>query len=467
MDSSSEFEKLYADAMAEVAKALKLDESSNTDGAITTYLNAMQYLEKGFLQAQGLVMKELNTGTDKYLDMQMKIERTLEHVRSRVYILSEQQNIKPDSLTELFEIPGGVQLFCVNQTVSSSANTSAMQIFISSDVPKPSWCIIQVGAWTHPLYHGCSPVFLCSNGAYMFPKLGGDSEIQEEVVGIVLSSDLDTAYHDTFQGILDHFAVLKQQDEGEKLQNEQVPDLSVTVPFTAPTERKTTWGDSIASGIGIGAAWASWGLSKGSEGAMKLISKGNSELKKNLSKNENPTKVDPKLQKGLYYTEKAAKSTAQASGVILQGMYSAASKLATYSTPHVKAFADKHLPSSATKKDKDGVSKVGEAVKVGYAGVAAFANVWTSMETAGLAIAKSISSATVDTVNHKYGEEAAVTTGHALNSGINIGKTALNVNNMGIKVMAKKVAKDTGKQVLKEYSDKHKNNGESSYQKNE
>jgi spartin len=142
--------------------------------------------------------------------------------------------------------------------------------------------------------------------------------------------------------------------------------------------------------------------------------------------------------------------------LLLQGMYSLATKVADYSTPHVKAFADRHLPTSVTKKDKQGTSKAGEAVKVAHAGLTGFANVWTSMESAGLTIAKSLSAATVDTVNHKYGEDAARSTGYAMNSGINLGKTALNVNNMGVKMMAKKVAKDTGKQVLKEYSSKNK-----------
>lgn len=51
----------------------------------------------------------------------------------------------------------------------------------------------------------------------------------------------------------------------------------------------------------------------------------------------------------------------------------------------------------------------------------------------------------------RYGDEAGQATDHAVNSAINVGITAFNVDNLGIKAMVKKTGKETAHAMLKDY----------------
>lgn len=51
----------------------------------------------------------------------------------------------------------------------------------------------------------------------------------------------------------------------------------------------------------------------------------------------------------------------------------------------------------------------------------------------------------------RYGDDAGHATDNAVNSAINVGVTAFNIDNIGIKAMVKKTAKETGHAVLDEY----------------
>lgn len=51
----------------------------------------------------------------------------------------------------------------------------------------------------------------------------------------------------------------------------------------------------------------------------------------------------------------------------------------------------------------------------------------------------------------RYGAEAGQATDHAVNSAINVGVTAFNIDNLGIKAMVKKTGKETAHAILKDY----------------
>lgn len=52
---------------------------------------------------------------------------------------------------------------------------------------------------------------------------------------------------------------------------------------------------------------------------------------------------------------------------------------------------------------------------------------------------------------HRYGHTAGEATHDAVNSAINVGMTAYNLDNIGIKAMVKKTAKETGQTILEDY----------------
>lgn len=51
----------------------------------------------------------------------------------------------------------------------------------------------------------------------------------------------------------------------------------------------------------------------------------------------------------------------------------------------------------------------------------------------------------------RYGAEAGQATDHAVNSAINVGVTAFNIDNLGVKAIVKKTGKETAHAILKDY----------------
>ena len=56
----------------------------------------------------------------------------------------------------------------------------------------------------------------------------------------------------------------------------------------------------------------------------------------------------------------------------------------------------------------------------------------------------------------RYGQAAGQLTEHAMYSAGNIAMAAYNVDNLGVKAIAKRAAKDTGKAVIEDYAGKEK-----------
>nr|CAB3266530.1 spartin [Phallusia mammillata] len=499
-------DECYNSSMCHVTNGLVADEDGNTSAAIKHYVNALCCLEMGI----GI---ELPRSRDRPCiaawQRQANMAQALENVRSRLYELqqgppeptapsyseglpeghsslmasssgspafpsnsSAMNGLSTEDAVELLNIPNGVQLYCVfdgsTVNVAPPSYPSSLQILLfdnenssqpgASNSSRPP-AFIQVGEWVYPLIPGQSPVLKCVNGAYMFPNITATDTVQPGSVGLVISSALEPTYREMFENILENFAVLQIQDHAPD--GEPVVDLSASVPCNRNQEQvgdmmekdeETSLSQKVAYGIGKGAGWLSWGLIKGAEVTTNLIKQGAQHVQKNIKPDEKPAEVNPNLQKGLYYTNEAAKITVKVSAAMVKGLTIVAGEVAKSVAPHIKSYADSVLPSSVTEKqDESSESTMDGIINVAGAGLAGFGTVWTSLEHAGLAVAKSVSSATVSTVQLKYGAEAGEATGNAMGAGVNLCRTAFNIDNLGIKAIAKRTAKETGKEFLKGY----------------
>ncbi|XP_009952260.1 PREDICTED: spartin-like, partial [Leptosomus discolor] len=198
------------------------------------------------------------------------------------------------------------------------------------------------------------------------------------------------------------------------------------------------------------ASWVSWGLIKGAEYTGKAIHKGASKLREHIQPEEKPVEVSPTVAKGLHVAKQATGGAVKVSQFLVEGVCSIASYVGKELAPHVKKHGSKLVPESL-KKDKDGKSTFDGALVVAASGVQGFSTVWQGLESAAKCIAKSVSTETVKTVKYKYGDAAGHATDNAMNSAINVGVTAFNIDNIGIKAVVKRTAKETGHAVLDEY----------------
>ncbi|XP_021493242.1 spartin isoform X2 [Meriones unguiculatus] len=357
---------------------------------------------------------------------------------------------------ELILIPNGVQIFFVNPAgeVSAPSYPGYLRIvrFLDNSLDtvlnRPPG-FLQVCDWLYPLVPDRSPVLKCTAGAYMFP----DTMLQAAgcFVGVVLSSELPEEDRELFEDLLRQMSDLRLQTKGTS--SEDV-NLSHIVPCEPSSEEKSKelpeWSEKVAHNILSGASWVSWGLVKGAEFTGKAIQKGASKLREWIPPEEKPVEVSPAVTKGLHIAKQATGGAAKVSQLLVDGVCTVASCVGRELAPHVKKHGSKLVPESL-KRDKDGKSALDGAMVVAASSVQGFSTVWQGLECAAKCIVNNVSAETVQTVRYKYGHNAGEATHNAVDSAINVGVTAYNINNIGIKAMVKKTAKQTGHTLLEDY----------------
>uniref|UniRef100_A0A674J4S3 Spartin n=1 Tax=Terrapene triunguis TaxID=2587831 RepID=A0A674J4S3_9SAUR len=310
---------------------------------------------------------------------------------------------------ELILIPQGVQIFFVSPDgqVSAPSYPGYLRIvkFLDTDgamAQNRPPAFLQVCDWLYPLMCNHSPVLCCNTGVYMFPDLM--SQVPGSHVGVVLSSELPAADRELFEDLLKQMSDLRVQPLEA---SSDVINLAQTVriqpePEGGEGERELPeWSEKVAHGILSGASWLSWGLVKGAEYTGKAIHKGASKLREHIQPEEKPLEVNPTVAKGLHVAKQATGGAVKVSRFLVEGVCSIASSIGKELAPHVKKHGSKFVPESL-KKDKDGKSTFDGAMVVAASGVQGFSTVWQGLESAAKCIATSVSTETVQTVQHKY-----------------------------------------------------------------
>lgn len=363
---------------------------------------------------------------------------------------------------ELVYIPHGVQIFFVTPEGQVSAPsypgylrlvkfTNDHEDRMSNRPP----AFLQVCDWLYPLMAMDSPVLLCNTGVFMFPDMMAPAP--GYYVGVVLSSELPAAERKLFQDLLSQMTDLRVQAPDEAADTINLSQkVSIATPeeiVPAETEEEKAlpeWSEKVANGILTGASWLSWGLVKGAEFTGKAIHKGASKLREHITPEDKPTNVSPTVTKGLHVAKQATGGAVKVSQFLVDGVCTVAGCVGRELAPHVKKHGGKLIPESM-RTDKDGRSNIDGAMVVAASGVQGFATMWTGLEIAAKDITTSVASETVTTVKHKYGAAAGQATDHAVNSAINVGLTAFNVDNLGIKAVVKRTGKQTAQAILEDY----------------
>ncbi|KAM7111112.1 spartin isoform 1-T2 [Molossus nigricans] len=413
---------------------------------------------------------------------------------------------------ELILIPNGVQIFFVNPAgeVSAPSYPGYLRIvrFLDNSLDtvlnRPPG-FLQVCDWLYPLVPDRSPVLKCTVGAYMFP----DTMLQASgcFVGVVLSSELPEDDKELFEDLLRQMSDLRLQAHWSRAEGEsefQIPgrasspsdplkeaggsearqldpardqgskdsrhrgkrgrkakgtcseevNLRHMVPYEPAPEDKgkevPEWSEKVAQNILSGASWVSWGLVKGAEFTGKAIQKGASKLRERIQPEEKPVEVSPAVTKGLHIAKQATGGAAKVSQFLVDGVCTVANCVGKELAPHVKKHGSKLVPESL-KKDGNGRSALDGAMVVAASSVQGFSTVWQGLECAAKCIVNNVSAETVQTVRHKYGHTAGEATHDAVDAAINVGVAAYNIDNLGLKAMVKKTAKQTGHTILEDY----------------
>jgi len=197
----------------------------------------------------------------------------------------------------------------------------------------------------------------------------------------------------------------------------------------------------IAKYLIAGGEFLASGIKFGAEKGMTAISKQSHSVRSKTPKTEKPIAIDPRVQTSVHYLRRGTKVAVKVSGYLVDKIGEAATSLG------------KSLSASAQKAFPKGTASgtvVNSVIEVAGGGVAGLATVWMSLEDASRVLAKGIANETVQVVDHKYGESAACVTGDLLHSAGYCGATAMYVESLGFKGIAKRTARHAGIAILKD-----------------
>lgn len=421
----------------------------------------------------------------------------------------EAQGTPWEDVKELLVLENCVKMFFVSgqgsvTTLSQPQTLHAFQFVNYKPASHEAPAFLQCGAWMFPMVPGRSPVLNTEPHTYMFPDITIDpsSPVSSTPrpqkafasVGLILNPNVSSMELQRFERILKcytdfhHYTPPKdfEQESGdvhapagvEQRRDEGASaGVASAVEFTdesgasrvvavrpsgevEPAGSQASWGQKVSKGIEIGAELIAWGLTKGAEVGSNLMHKGAGKLRENLKPNEKPVEVKEETQENIRQVKTVAGMACQVSGAVVAAVSAMTIELGRRLAPVIVEKGGKALPESVKKKDDvDGKSTMDEIVKVAVSGARGAATVFLGLENSWKILYKNLQYATVETLDHKYGSQVSEATNNAMGAAGFALQTYWNVDNIGIKALAKRAAKDTSKEVVKEAEKKYLKDG--------
>ncbi|XP_066935589.1 spartin-like [Clytia hemisphaerica] len=513
---SERLQKLHnsnKDAFKFINEGLNLEDKGKIVNAIACYEKGLRILESG-MKTSNSSLTLFPGEAEIYMNLLSKLTKAQKEIIIRLETLKQEQKSSlepsapelPDNTVnghqedlwqdakELVNIKEGVKLFHVDDkgVVSPWTSTNVvLQIFqiLKDSITDGPDAFLKCGEWMYPLEPGKSPVLKTQN-TYMFPDVNIKDEVAIEgddlshisCVGIVLSDLVSDPLRQRFERILKCYGDFRISDKpAESFQPKTKPkrppppstkrnaertisptsESTLAIVSTATKEisdqlaEQKAWSDKISVGINIGSQWISWGLLKGAEYTSVLMEKGATSLQQRIKPENKPTVIDPEISHNIRQLHQATGSVVQVSSFLVTSLGALTVNLGKKLAPIVAQQGEKLLPIKYKPSNSESSQKTIEEVKkVGVAGLQGLSIMFLSLEQAGKNLYQTLSKATVQTVQHKYGEEAGDVTHDAMGAAGNALKTVWNVNQLGPKAVAKRALKDTGKAMLRMEDDK-------------
>uniref|UniRef100_A0AC35TVV1 Inheritance of peroxisomes protein 1 n=1 Tax=Rhabditophanes sp. KR3021 TaxID=114890 RepID=A0AC35TVV1_9BILA len=352
-----------------------------------------------------------------------------------INMLERNKNeIKDDIEAELiFFIPDGVKLFVIEgESATIPTYPTSLQILKfkksvliqdGKDEMKAE-AFIQVGPWVYPLIPKKTPVLENEFNTFVVPN--PVPENPNMCVGIMIPQDIDKVVKDDFVKLLKTLTEFKTNEK------------DATGGMTDSEKRRFSekialfligGGDKVAHGI----------LTVAGKGT-SIIQKGGEKTRSTLNTNEVPANINPLVKHSVFYIHKGSKVVAKAT----RGLLDAIGNVGVAVGGRVAKTISGDSPSRVT-------SGTFNIIGGGITGVS---TVWMSLENASKILFRSIADETVESVNHKYGQDAATTAHKAVYSVGHTGLAAMQIWDLGPRSIAGRMTRKAGIQFATQLSDK-------------
>jgi len=272
----------------------------------------------------------------------------------------------------------------------------------------------------------------------------------DDFYGMIL--DLNTSEEAilSLETIIEHYSHLKVK-MGENRCSLLQRYVENSELYCGPPDQIALAGLKLAEYIRLGTVKLVTGIRFASEKSTVGLKAGSDKIKERIVPNEEPLKVSSTTRYNINKAKLAGKAAAKVSSALVTGAMAAANALSTELSSTI-ANTEMGQKISAVENPKMKAAK--EVVRSTVAGAL---TVFDETVNAGLKVVKDASTATADIVGHKYGLEA-----HEAAKGVgdivtDTATAAVNVNQLGVKALAKRVVATTTVDVLSTEEERKEN----------
>lgn len=287
-------------------------------------------------------------------------------------------------------------------------------------------------SFIYPLIPGVSPCYRTEYGAFIIPDLTSE---HGRTIGLVIPPDADDVVLEIFVAFL-HGIVTQ----------------GGAVHFGAPREKRST-SANVSANIIRGAFYVSKGLVKGAEKTGEFISYSTPYLISKIRKapDEAPAQVPGNVKTGVEIAKSVTGTAVNVTSYVAGKVGSATMALGRFLAPHIQKHGSNLLSYSTGMSAEDASDKVHGALTICAGAVEGFGTVYEGLEKSASILGNSLSSSTVEIVQHKYGPEASHVVGNSLDTVGNVINVSHNMNYITPKGIAKRTAKNAGKALVAGY----------------
>ncbi|KAL3998261.1 Senescence-associated family protein [Acanthocheilonema viteae] len=439
MTTNRNINELYCEACACMEQGLCYDEIDDIENALAFYDRSLLLIkeaakEKNYKKSDmyKVVMEVKNRVEARIKDLkaskkkkQVKDETLdvkkmkMENEENKKELKKQIESMHTVEADLVYYIPDGVQLFIIeNESTSTPTAPSSLEIFrFSSNQERPEFN--HVGPWSYPLVRGKTPVLKNDFGAYIVSN--PTPEHPDMFVGILLPENLDKKDEEDFYSILKHHTEIRTQELSHQMSKEEKEHLSQKIG-----DFLMRGGDYLATNINHVAQKTS-----------KIVSDKSSQIRSSLAQDQEPMQINPGIRFGIHYVHKGSKMVAKCTRYLLD-------KIGDMGISIGKALAsgaEKHLG------DKESGIVHGTVYVLG-SGITSASTIWIALENASKTMAKNIADETVDTVRHKWGNQASITAHEALYATGHTSLAALQLWDLGPRSIAGRAARKAGTQFV-------------------
>lgn len=417
------------------ASSAKSDEASGGDGlrprTYTELAEALQGLQCDMREIDGNNSLELLFSCDGvrlyYIEADGVVSRSLDDSTLRIVRIEKDDVKKLESTAFVQVIPTSASTRIENAETPLDEAVEAHEGIIVNAVEEhrgvdPSFI--------YPLIPGVSPCYRTEYGAFILPDLTSNNG---RTIGLIIPPEADDIILEIFIAFLHGFVT-----QGD------------AILFGKPREKRST-SAKISANIIKGSYYVSQGLIKGAEKTGELISYSTPYLISKIRKSPEEPQVPSNVRSGIEIAKSVTGTAVSVTSYIAGKVGAATMGLGRFLAPHIQKHGSNLLSYSTGITAEDASEKMNGALTICAGAVEGFGTVYAGLEKSASILGNSLSSSTVQIVQHKYGPDAGQVVGNSLDTVGNVINVSHNVNYMTPRGLAKRTAKNAGKALVAGY----------------